>query len=480
MVPKIAFVVSGILFIYSLRLIEHFSVIDTLFQHSVTVPFLKSLNLTLHLGVDGLSLWFIILTTFLTPILIWFEQQRESNKSNAIYLWMLVLEGAVIGAFASSNLLFFYIFFELALIPIIFMLGIWGGTGRIRALLQFALFTFLGSLLMLVAILYIGSQVHSLEYTTLLKTGFSHQVQYWCFLAFAIAFLIKIPIFPFHFWLPTTYTEAPMVGTIFLSAILAKLGIYGFLRFCLPLFPYAAKQFLPTLLILASIGLIHASLLASRQKNMKSFLAYGSLLHMNFIALGVFTVSFLGLEGAIFQSLAHALSISALFLILGMMGNLAEGSLESFRGWAAQSPAMATLFFIALLAFLGVPGFGNFIGELFILIACYQHHTSWLGLVAGLISIVLSLWVFIPAFQKIFWGKSEEHDIRNFQVRKHEYMLIVPLIVLLIWMGLNPSFFLRSTEATVQVNIEQQMQVPTTSTKPSYHHKTIHSFRREP
>ncbi|HEY5039865.1 MAG TPA: NADH-quinone oxidoreductase subunit M, partial [bacterium] len=313
----LALIASAATFLISLSLYIGFDPADGGFQFKEKAVLVARLGVNYSLGLDGLSLWLILLTTFITPLVVLGSFSEIKKNVRGYFASILFLESAVIGTFAATDLFLFYLFWELMLIPAFFLIGLWGGANRVKATLKFVLFTMLGSLLMLVGLLYVTHEVKSFEYVKIFEHAFPEDVQFWCFLAFAMAFLIKVPLFPFHAWLPDAYTEAPTGGTVMLSAVLVKLGAYGLLRFCIPLFPFAAKDFAPFIMILATAGVVHGALMATLQTNFKRVMAYSSLSHMNLVVLGIFTFSLMGLQGSVFQMVAHGVYVAGLFLLTG-------------------------------------------------------------------------------------------------------------------------------------------------------------------
>jgi len=358
---------------------------------------------------------------------------------------------------ASTDLFLFYIFWELMLIPAFFLIGVWGGENRMKATIKFVLYTMLGSLLMLVALLYVTREVKSFDYAKIADHFFAEDAQFWCFLAFGLAFLIKVPLFPFHGWLPEAYVEAPAGGTVLLSAVMVKLGVYGLLRFCIPLFPTAAKAFAPWIMILAVVGILHGALMATFQTNFKKILAYSSLSHMGMIILGVFTFSLTGLQGGVLQMVSHGVYMAGLFLLTGMLYERQKSyEMSDFGGWAKTTPVLATIFLILMAAALGLPGFAGFVGEILILVSAYKANMV-LALIA-VTGFVLSAWYFFYLYGKVFLGPINKKQKPSLDLSVREIALLLPLAGVVLWIGLCPNFFLRPMEKSLQANVIEKLK----------------------
>ncbi|MGQ9671715.1 MAG: NADH-quinone oxidoreductase subunit M [Candidatus Aminicenantales bacterium] len=408
-----------------------------------------------HLGVDGISLYLILLTTFLLPIALLSSWTSIEKRVKEYLIFMLLLESGIIGVFASLNLFLFYVFWEAMLIPMYFLIGVWGGPRRIYATLKFVLMTMFGSLLMLVAIfvLYIyyyrATGIYSLNlfdhYELLLNPG----VQGWLFLAFALAFAIKVPMFPFHTWLPDAHVEAPTAGSVLLAAVLLKMGTYGFLRFALPLFPDAVEKFLPLLVALSLVGIIYGGLMALIQKDVKSLVAYSSVSHMGLIMLAVFALNIEGIEGAIYQMLNHGLSTGALFLIVGILYERAHTRLiKDFGGVSSQMPIFAAFFLVCMLSSVGLPGLNGFVGEALCLFGVFK--VSVLQAVLAVTTVILAAAYLLWMYQRVMHGPVTNEKVRTFKDMKgREIGYLVPIVIMMVWMGIYPQTFLRKMDASV-------------------------------
>jgi NADH-quinone oxidoreductase subunit M len=451
-----ALLVSGLTFLWALRLPWAFDGADGGFQFREQADLVPALGVRYALGVDGLSLWLVLLTALITPLVVAAGFESVQKNIRGYFASVLFLESAVLGTFLSTDLFLFYVFWELMLLPAFFLIGVWGGENRVRATLKFVLYTMLGSLLMLVGILALTHETHSFDYAKIFDHSFPEDVQIWCFLAFASAFLIKVPLFPFHGWLADAYSEAPAGATVMLSAVLVKLGAYGLLRFCVPLFPAAAKDFAPWIMVLACAGVLHGALMASLQTNFKKLLAYSSLSHMNLVILGLFTFSLTGLEGGVLQMAAHGLYVAGLFLSAGMLVER-RGSLEmeDYGGIAKTAPVLGFFFLWIMAAAVGLPGFGGFVGEILLLVSAYQ---AWpLLALLSIAGFVLAAWYFFNLYGKIFLGPVKK-DKKFTDLSPREILLLLPLAAGLLWVGLAPNFFMRPIEKSLQLGVLEKLK----------------------
>ncbi len=460
---KFSFAASLAVFIISLSLYTRFDPDDGGFQFREKYDLLPSMGIHYSLGMDGISLWLILLTTLLTPLVLLGSYRAIQKNVRGFCASVLLMEASVIGTLTATDLFIFYLFWELMLIPAFFLIGIWGGENRVKATTKFVLFTMLGSVLMLVGLLYITHEAKSFDYEKIFEHWFPEDVQFWCFLAFALAFLIKVPLIPFHAWLPDAYTEAPAGGTVLLSAVLVKLGAYGLLRFCIPLFPVAAKNFAPWLMVLAVAGIIHGSLMASIQTNFKRMTAYASFSHMGLIVLGIFTLTESSLQGSLYLMMAHGVYIGGLFLLIGMIHERGQShEMSSYGGMAKGAPLLASAFLWIMLAALGMPGFGGFVGEILTLVSAYQNYH--LLALSALVGFVLAGWYMYSLYGNVFFGPSRETGSAG-DLSLREGLTLLPLVVLTLWMGLFPNFFLRPLEKSVQMKIILKLKPPPTMTE---------------
>lgn len=414
-----------------------------------------------HVAVDGISLWLVILTTLLMPIAILSSWTAIKKKQLSFYVFLLLLEGAMIGVFVSLDLLLFYLFFEASLVPMFFLIGIWGGERRIYAAIKFFIYTAVGSLLMLVGIIALYFIFDSFDYVAIIQamnTGgvaLSPRAEFWLFLAFAFAFCIKIPLFPLHTWLPDAHTEAPTAGSVILAGVLLKMGTYGLLRFNLGLFPNMSRQFAWLMITLAVIGIIYGALVAMVQPDVKRLVAYSSVSHMGFVVLGLFSFTELGMQGALYQMLNHGVSTGALFLFVGFIYERRHTRMISeFGGLSTPMPWFATLFVIASLSSIGLPFLNGFVGEFLILIGSWTSTSINYSRIATMLAATGVIWAAVYMLwmlQRVLFGKvtnPENATLRDLNAR--EVGLLLPLLILMLFMGVFPRPFLDRSQASVE------------------------------
>ncbi len=435
-------------------------------------------------GIDGISLWLVMLTTFIMPIAVLSTWQAVTKNVKGYMALMLLLETAMLGAFIALDLFLFYIFWELMLIPMYFMIGIWGGVNRIYAAVKFFIYTAVGSLLMLVAIIFIyysavnsGMDISGFSITDFYNLSLDPQLQKWLFLAFAFSFAIKVPMFPVHTWLPDAHTEAPTAGSVILAAVMLKMGTYGYVRFAMPLFPEATQTFLPYMTALAVIGIIYGALVAMMQKDVKKLVAYSSVSHLGFVMLGIFALNTIGVSGAVMQMINHGVSTGALFLIVGFIYERRHTRLISeFGGLSKQMPVFATIFMIVTLSSIGLPATNGFVGEFMILLGAYQSELRWFAVVATsgvILAAVYMLWM----FQRVMFGKLDNPKnqvLKDLNLR--ELCVIMPLLVFVFWIGVYPNTFLEKMTPAVDQMIEQvsgKQPIPMPSAVPAAVHEPV-------
>ncbi|MGI8668454.1 MAG: complex I subunit 4 family protein [Aridibacter sp.] len=458
------------IFLISLLLLSDATLSANGFYFERNVPWIEAINTNYHVGVDGLSLWLVILTTFIMPIAVLSTWDAVEKWHTAFYVFLLLLESAMLGVFVSLDLLVFYLFFEASLVPMFFLIGIWGGSNRIYAAVKFFIFTALGSLLMLVAIIalyYLYAKAHggvgTFDYVLLLealKGGMSLEgAGLFLFLAFALAFSIKVPLFPFHTWLPDAHTEAPTAGSVILAAVLLKMGTYGLMRFCFTLFPEAAREMAWIFIILAIIGIIYGALVAMVQPDIKRLVAYSSIAHMGFVILGMFSFTEMGMQGALYTMLAHGVTTGALFLLVGFIYDRRHTRLiTEYGGLSSIMPIYATFFVITTMASIGLPFLNGFVGEFLIMIGMWSSTIlsgSWNEIAAmfagtGVIfAAVYLLWM----VQRVFFGKITNPKNRSLiDLNAREIGLMIPLLFLMVFMGVYPKPILDSSKnAIVQI-----------------------------
>jgi len=465
-----AFGLALCVFFLSLSLLKGFDPADGGFQFKELRDLVPSVGIHYSLGLDGLSLWLVILTAFLTPLVVLSSWNQGSERPRGFLACLLLLESSVMGTLLSTDLFLFYVFWELMLIPAFFLVGLWGSAGRTRATLKFVLYTMAGSLLMLVALLYVVRETGSFDYTLAREHLYPEDAQVWCFLAFAAAFLIKVPLFPLHGWLPDAYAEAPTGGTVFFSALLVKLGAYGLLRFCVPLFPYAAQETAPLLLGLAVAGILHGALMASIATDVKRLLAYSSLSHMGLVVLGIFTFTLTGLQGSLFQMLSHGVAMAGLFFLAGYLEERSgKRGLSDLGGAAKSAPLLAVCFLWMMLSVVGLPGFSGFIGELLVLSAVWKASPALAG--AALLGFVLSAWYLFNLFGRLFLGPAKGGAWKDLTWR--EGLAVLPLMVLVLWMGLKPNPILRPMEKTLTLKVLEELKPPPVMTDFAATHRRL-------
>lgn len=442
-----ALVISLITFGISLWVLSQF---DPTKNTNLAIQFpwfrLAGVPIEFYLGVDGLSILMVLLTTFLTPISILSTWKAVDEQVKGFLIFFLLLEVGMLGVFLALDLVLFYIFWEFTLIPMYFLIGIWGGKRRIYAAVKFFLFTMAGSILMLLAILYLGLQAGSFSQPELIANrGLFAGAQMLLFLAFGIAFAIKVPVFPLHTWLPDAHVEAPTAGSVILAGVLLKMGAYGFLRFNLPLFPQASVHAAPVMAILAVIGIIYGGAVAFAQKDVKKLVAYSSVAHLGFVMLGIFALNSEGVSGAVLQMVNHGISTGALFLLVGMIYERRHTrELDAFGGLWKIMPVYAGITMVVTLSSMGLPALNGFVGEFTILIGAFGSKilgSPWFAGVATLGVIIAAVYL-LKMFEKIFLGPvvvEENKSLKDLSMR--EIATMVPLIVMIFWIGIYPKPF---------------------------------------
>ena len=399
------------------------------------------LNINYHLGVDGISLFLVLLTTLLGPLVVLFSWSNIKDNLKSFLFLLLVQQTGMLGVFLSLDLVLFFVFWEFTLIPMYFLIGRWGGKNRVYAAVKFFLYTMAGSALMMVVILLLYWHSGSFDWMELQKAPMDLHFQIWAFVAFALAFAIKIPLFPFHTWLPDAHVQAPTAGSVILAGILLKMGVYGFLRFNLPLFPEATALYTPLLATLAIIGILYGALVALVQKDLKSLVAYSSIAHLGFVMLGVITLTAQGVSGAVLQSVNHGLSTGALFLMVGMIYDRRHTRLLSeFGGLWKQVPVWSAFFIIVALASAGLPGLNGFVGEFTILIGAFKANPWWA--VFATLGVIFAAWYLLTAVRRMVQGPLDNPKNQALtDLSKREIWVLVPLVVLFFVIGLFPGYF---------------------------------------
>jgi len=427
--------------------------------HFVTdVPWIESPAIRYHVAVDGLSLWLVVLTTLLTPICVLISWRYIDRRIKEFYAFLLLLETGLVGVFVALDLFLFYVFWEVSLVPMYFLIGVWGHERRIYAAVKFFLFTMAGSVLMLGGIIYLYNRSGTFDYSILLEQINSGALlltpleQLLLFLAFFVSFAIKVPLFPLHTWLPDAHVEAPSAGSVMLASVMLKMGTYGLVRYCLPLFPNASRQAADWVVTLAIIGIIYGALVSMVQPNMKKLVAYSSVSHLGFVVLGIFTFTQLGMDGAVYQMLNHGVSTGALFILVGYLYERRHSlDTAAYGGVATPAPWLAAVFLITSLASVGLPMLNNFVGEFLVLQGAAQVNFRWTILAAT--GVVLSACYMLWLYQKAFLGETPEAVREHvYDLRPREWAAILPLLVLMVWMGtLTRTFFPPISAASAQV-----------------------------
>jgi NADH-quinone oxidoreductase subunit M len=455
-VRQLALLGSLVTFALTLLLWARFDASAADFQMVERVAWIPAFGIDYYVGVDGISLLLIVLTGFLTPVALLSSWGSVTKKVKEFSFFILALEAAMIGVFVALDLFLFYVFWDAMLIPMYFLIGIWGYERRVYAAVKFILYTMAGSVLMLVAILglaWMHAQTPGGAYTFDLLRLYALEIpartQFWFFLAFTLAFAIKVPLFPFHTWLPDAHVEAPTAGSIILAGVLLKMGTYGLIRFSFPLFPDAAAFFAPYLALLAIIGIIYGALVAMVQPDMKKLVAYSSVSHLGFVVLGICAMNVQGMQGAMFQMLAHGVSTGGLFLLVGMLSDRRHTRLiGEYGGLKAVAPRLTAVFFLITLASIGLPTLNGFIGEFLILLGAFARNWRWAALAATgvILSAVYMLWM----VQRVYYGPITNEENRHLpDLSAREWWAAAPLVAAAVVMGVLPTLFLKPMEPAV-------------------------------
>ena len=413
-----------------------------------------------QMGVDGISVLFVVLTAFLMPICILASWQAITLRVREFMIAFLLLECMMIGVFCSLDFVLFYLFFEGGLIPMFLIIGVWGGPRRVYSSFKFFLYTLLGSVLLLLAMIYMYFEVGTTDIPTLMGYGFSAEAQTWLWLALFASFAVKMPMWPVHTWLPDAHVEAPTAGSVILAGVLLKMGGYGFLRFSLPMLPLASDQFVPLIFTLSVVAVVYTSLVALMQEDMKKLIAYSSVAHMGFVTIGIFTFNTQGIEGGIFQMLSHGIVSAALFLVVGVVyDRIHSREIAHYGGLVNRMPIYAFTFMIFMLASVGLPGTAGFVGEILVLVGVYQVNT-WVAALAAL-GVILSAAYMLWLYRRIIFGQLEKDDLQKIaDMNAREIALFAPLVILAVLMGIYPAPFLDVMHVSVDNLIHQyQMAV---------------------
>ncbi len=446
---NVALLTSIATFLVSLLVWANFNPNTADFQLVDQARWLPGYDISYKMGVDGISVFFVLLSTFLTPLCILSAWEAVQKRVKEYMIAFLILETMMIGMFCALDLVLFYIFFEAVLIPMFIIIGVWGGPRRVYAAFKFFLYTLAGSVLMLIAILAMYYDAHTTDIQVLLTHGFPAAMQTWLWLAFFASFAVKVPMWPVHTWLPDAHVEAPTAGSVILAGVLLKMGGYGFLRFSLPMFPLASHDLAPLVYTLSVVAVIYTSLVALVQQDMKKLIAYSSVAHMGFVTIGIFTVKVQGVEGAIFQMLSHGVVSGALFLCVGVVyDRMHTREISRYGGLASRMPVYALVFMFFTMASVGLPGTGGFVGEFLVLMGAFQANT-WVALFAAT-GLILGAAYMLYLYRRIVFGKLTRDDLKTIlDMSPRELAVFVPLIVVVVWMGVYPSSFLAPMHASV-------------------------------
>ena len=425
------------------------------FQFVEKYSWIESFNIFYHLGVDGISVLFVLLSTLLTPICVLASWDAVRERVKEYMVAFLVLETLMIGMFCALDMVLFYVFFEGVLMPMFLIIGVWGGQRRVYAAFKFFLYTLTGSVLMLIAIIFIYLQTGVTDIPTLLKTSLPRDFQLWLWIAFFASFAVKIPMWPVHTWLPDAHVEAPTAGSVILAGVLLKMGGYGFLRFSLPMMPLASDFFTPLMFSLSVIAVIYTSLVALAQIDMKKLIAYSSVAHMGFVTLGIFALNIQGIQGAIYQMLSHGIVSAALFLCVGVVYDRMHTRLiDRYGGLVERMPIYAFTFMLFMLASVGLPGTGGFIGEFLVLVGLFKVNTT-VAVLASL-GVVLGAAYMLWLYRRVVFGSLTRADLKLItDMNIREVAIFVPLILLTLWMGIYPTPFIEIMDASVANLINQ-------------------------
>ena len=460
-IRRLTFVVSAVEFLFSLFLLRAVPIGATGYPLEEFGRWIYSPPINYHLGVDGISLFLVILTTFLTPICVLASWHGVHHRIKEFHVMLLLLEVGVVGVFLSLDLFLFFLFWEIMLIPMAFLIGIWGHERRIYAAVKFVLYTMAGSILMLVGIIWLYDATGTFDLPIIqqmLQNGvlvLSERTEMILFLAFFVAFAIKVPLFPLHTWLPDAHVEAPTAGSVILAGVLLKMGTYGMIRFCLPLFPDASHRAAPYVAALAIIGIIYGALVALVQPNLKKLVAYSSVSHLGFVVLGIFAFQDISMQGAVYQMLAHGISTGALFLLVGMLYERRHTfEISEYGGLATPMPRLSAFFLFIALSSVGLPMLNGFVGEYLILLGTYQVHWKWAAWAAT--GVILSACYLLWSYQRVFFGEVTHQKNRELpDTSAREKWILVAMAVVTLWMGIGSPYFTRRFATPCKAVLEQ-------------------------
>ena len=465
----LAFGVSSLVFLVSLPLWATFDDATPSMQFVEKHHWITSPPINYAVGVDGISLPLVLMTTFLTPLCVLVSWTAVETRVKEFMISLLVMETATVGVFVALDFVLFYVFWETMLIPMYLLIGVWGGPNRVYAAMKFFLYTLAGSILLLVAIivLYVYAGERSFDVLTLSRTVYSPSLQAWVFWAFFAAFAVKVPMFPFHTWLPDAHVEAPTAGSVVLASVLLKLGTYGFLRFSLPMLPDATQRFTTVVMVLSVVAIIYGAYMAFAQADLKKLIAYSSVSHMGFITLGIFALNAQGIEGAILQMVNHGITTGALFLCVGMIYERTHSrEIVENAGLAKPMPIYATFLVIFGLSSVGLPGMNGFVGEFFVLVGTFtwSKTAATLAALGVILAAVYILWM----LQRVVYGVPAQHVASKlYDLNWREIGTLAPLVVLVFWIGIYPKPVMDVMHASVEKLIHRDVKVMIVETKPS-------------
>ena len=468
-IRTLALIISVVEFLFSLLMLRDVPIGVSGYHLEEMAKWINEPPINYHLGVDGISMFLVILTTFLTPISVLASWENVEHRVKEFFVMLLMLEVGIVGVFLALDLFLFFLFWEVMLIPMALLIGIWGHERRVYAAVKFVLYTMAGSILMLVGIIWLynasGVATNWSAATfdlpviqQMLQSGaiaLSPQTEMILFLAFFLAFAIKVPLFPLHTWLPDAHVEAPTAGSVMLAGVLLKMGTYGMIRFCLPLFPQASRRAAGWVAVLAIIGIIYGALVSMVQPNLKKLVAYSSVSHLGFVVLGIFAFHNISMQGAVYQMLAHGISTGALFLLVGMLHDRRHTfEISEYGGLSTPMPKLAAFFLFVALSSLGLPMLNGFVGEFLILLGTYQRHWGWASWAA--LGVILSACYLLWSYQRVFFGDITHEKNRTLpDASWREKGILATIAVVILWMGLGSVFITRRTDAASQTVIEQ-------------------------
>ena len=446
---------SLIVLVLSLVLWVRFDQSDPGFQFVESISWLPEYSVGYKMGVDGISVLFVLLSALLTPICILASWDAIQTRVREFMLSFLILETMMVGMFSALDFIVFYMFFEGVLIPMYLIIGVWGGPRRVYAAVKFFLYTLTGSVLMLLALLAMWLHAGTTDIPELMTATFPFDMQYWLFLAFLASFAVKVPMWPVHTWLPDAHVEAPTAGSVILAGVLLKMGGYGFLRFSIPMLPEASAHFAPLMFTLSVVAVIYTSLVALAQEDMKKLIAYSSVAHMGIVTIGMFTFNEQGIQGAMFQMLSHGLVSAALFLVVGVVyDRIHSREIARYGGLGNRMPGYALVFLFFTMASVGLPGTSGFVGEFLVIVGAFQV-SFWLALLGGM-GMILGAAYMLYLYRRVVFGRLTREDLRDIlDLSPREWAVFVPLVVLTLWMGIYPSSFSGFWEASVGSMVRQ-------------------------